>query len=73
MQKEYFHNFKAFTLKDKKKAPTENIEISVSQRVDVNKLLNRIKINESNKKKENFLLLGIGTFIVAAISIIILV
>tara|TARA_B100000795_G_scaffold12583_1_gene8621 strand:- start:139 stop:360 length:222 start_codon:yes stop_codon:yes gene_type:complete len=39
-----------------------------SKTVDINKLLNRVKINERNKKKENLLYLGIATIVVSFVA-----
>ena len=36
--------------------------------VDINKLLNRVKIKENQKKKDNFLLLGISSLIICIIA-----
>ena len=67
----YLHNSKVFKKTKEEVRLRETKKLTIPQNVDINKLLNRIKINEINKKRENLLFLGIGTFIVGAVSILI--
>jgi len=74
MYKSYFHNGKLIneTIEKKKLSPQTSI-ISPKKIVDINKLLNRVKLEKKNKKKENLILIGVVCFITAiivAISII---
>ena len=71
MQRMYLHNSKVFKKTKEEVRLRETKKLTIPQNVDINKLLNRIKINEINKKRENLLFLGIGTFIVGAVSILI--
>ena len=41
--------------------------------VDVNKLLNRIKINEKKKKKENFILFISASLVISVLGILIII
>jgi hypothetical protein len=51
--------------KKKQDTPDKNLELNPKARVDINKLLNRVKLKEKSKKKENLILLGIGLVIVS--------
>ena len=42
-----------------------------SKNVDINKLLNGVKINEQNKKKESWILFGLATGIIGIVGIFI--
>ena len=72
MQKTYFHNYRESKKKDEEVRPRETKKLTTPQKVNINKLLNRIKINEVSKKRENLFLLGIVTFIIGSVSILIL-
>ena len=53
MQKTYFHNFKIFNKKNDDKNYTQPLKIDEKSVVDINILLNRLKIEKKieNKKK----------------------
>ena len=54
MQKTYFHNNKHISEKnDQKKAITVE-QIKQKRRVDINKLLNRVRVDKKNENKNNF-------------------
>ena len=72
MQKKYFHNYIGSKKKDEEVRSRETKKLTTPQKVDINKLLNRIKINEVSEKRENLFLLGIVTFIISSVSILIL-
>ena len=72
MQKIYFHNYRESKKKDEEVRSTETKKLTTPQKVNINKLLNRIKINEVSKKRKNLFLLGIVTFIIGSVSILIL-
>ena len=65
MSKRVFHNdiISDQDLKFKKKPQTFNKK-KISN-VDINKLLNRVRLNEKNEKKEKFVFLGMGIFVVS--------
>ena len=68
MQNDYLNNKKNYNSNKIKKYPLQD-QYSYSQRpinVSINTLLNRIKIDEKNRKKENLILFG---FVVLVISI----
>jgi len=72
MLKKIFHNdiVSDQDLKFKKKPQTFNKkEIS---NVDINKLLNRVRLNEKNEKKEKFVFLGMGIFVVGLMGTLII-
>ncbi|NMN67813.1 hypothetical protein VP91_00009620 [Candidatus Pelagibacter ubique] len=73
MYKSYFHNGKLTKETIEKKVSPHTSIISPKKIVDINKLLNRVKLEKKNKKKENLILVGMVCFIttiIVAISII---
>ena len=71
MENDYLINKRSIKLKQEIKTITPIEFLPKNKSVDINKLLNRVKINENKKKKENILMLGIATFIVGCSGIII--
>ena len=68
MRKVYFHNKKTIDQNINTKRLSEAQHISERQVVDINKLLNRVKIERKDRFKKNFFLfsiltLAIGVFI----------
>ena len=71
MQKVYFHNEKSIDQNTNRKRLSEEQHIGKKQVVDINKLLNRVKIDQKNETKRKIILysstiLGLsllGTFI----------
>ena len=68
MRKVYFHNEKSIDQNINIKRLSEAQHISERQVVDINKLLNRVKIERKDRFKKNFFLfsiltLAIGVFI----------
>ena len=68
MPKVYFHNEKSIDQNINTKRLSEAQHISERQVVDINKLLNRVKIERKDRFKKNFFLfsiltLAIGVFI----------
>ena len=71
MQKFYFHNSKSTNEDKEQKIPTQLSNINTKNVVDINILLNRVKIEEKNEIKKkifffSFIVLAIilfGTFI----------
>ena len=72
MLKKIFHNniISDQDLKFKKKPQTFNKK-KISN-VDINKLLNRVRLNEKNEKKEKFVFLGMGIFVVGLMGTLII-
>ena len=72
MSKRIFHNdiISDQDLKFKKKPQTFNKK-KISN-VDINKLLNRVRLNEKNEKKEKFVFLGMGIFVVGLMGTLII-
>ena len=55
MPKVYFHNEKSIDQNKKKKRLSEAQHVSEKQVVDINKLLNRVKIDQKNETKRKFI------------------
>ena len=49
-----------------------NLQLDQSKYVDINKLLNRVRLNEKNEKKEKLITLGLGVFVIACVGIFII-
>ena len=67
MRKVYFHNGKSIDQNINTKRLSETQNISEKQVVDINKLLNRVKIDQKNETKRKFIfysltLLGLSLF-----------
>ena len=54
MRKSYFYNEKSIDQNINKKRLSETQHISEKQVVDINKLLNRVKMDKKKEKKKNF-------------------
>ena len=62
----YLNRIQNQKLSNKKEdTPDKNFKLNPKSKVDINKLLNRVKLNEKSKKKDNLTLLGIGLAIVS--------
>ena len=59
MRKGYFHNDKIIDQNINTKRLSEPQYVSEKQVVDINKLLNRIKIDQKNQTKKNFIFYSI--------------
>ena len=55
MQKVYFHNGKSIDQNINTKRLSEVQQVSEKQVVDINKLLNRVKIDQKNETKRKFI------------------
>ena len=64
MPKTYFHNYFNNEV-DEKKNLTKTFFEKKSQNVDINKLLNRVKILKKNKTKEKLIIFGIAILIIS--------
>ena len=67
MQKLYFHNGKSIDQNINTKRLSESQHIAEKQVVDINKLLNRVKIDQKNEIKRkiifySFVILGLSLF-----------
>ena len=58
MQKSYFHNNKSVNLTKDKKIQSQNIK---KNRVDINILLNRVRVEESNQVKRKIIFFSLTT------------
>tara|TARA_Y100000389_G_scaffold82113_1_gene78704 strand:+ start:247 stop:474 length:228 start_codon:yes stop_codon:yes gene_type:complete len=68
MRKVYFHNQKSIEQNTNKKKLSETQRISQKQVVDINKLLNRVKIEKKNETKRKIIyyslsILGLSLFV----------
>ena len=62
----YLNRIQNQKLSNKKEdTPDKNFKLNPKSKVDINKLLNRVKLNEKSKKKDNLTLLGIGLAIIS--------
>ena len=55
MRKVYFHNGKSIDQNINTKRLSEIQQVSEKQVVDINKLLNRVKIDQKNERKRKFI------------------
>jgi|TARA_B100000795_G_C22578525_1_gene352888 hypothetical protein len=76
MQNDYLTNKKKYDSVVQKKYNLKNKSITnfinskKPNNVDINKLLNKVKINEKNQKKEKLILLSIASLVVGVAGII---
>ena len=70
MQKYYLHNYKVSSDEIEKKRTTI-LQKKQPTNVDINRLLNSVKINEKNKKKERLVFFGLATLLVGVMGIFI--
>ena len=76
MQNDYLSNKKKFDTAAqnkynlKNKISTNDINSKKANNVDINKLLNKVKISEKNQKKEKLILLSIASLVVGVAGII---
>tara|TARA_B110001452_G_scaffold122838_1_gene101881 strand:+ start:13 stop:231 length:219 start_codon:yes stop_codon:yes gene_type:complete len=59
-------------LRNKNRYSSKQTIINRSKNVDINTLLNRVKLNEKNKTKENLIFLAIGLASISAIGLFLL-
>ena len=71
MQNDYLNNKKIFRSDRYKLNYSQKINITKSEKVNINKLLNGVRINENNKKKEGWKLFGLATLLVGVMGIFI--
>ena len=63
---------KIHDLRNKNRYSSKQTIINRSKNVDINTLLNRVKLNEKNKTKENLIFLAIGLASISAIGLFLL-
>jgi len=61
MQKTYFHNSKLNNENKGKKKSPQTSNVNIKSVVDINMLLNRVKIEEKNKTKRNIFFFSLVT------------
>ena len=71
MQNDYLSNKKHYNVNNHNKYHSQNYDTSKSKNVDINKLLNGVKTNEKNIKKENWILFGLASLILLVTGIFI--
>ena len=74
MRKNIFHNKKILDENTDTKL-VKNFPLNYrkkSKYVDINNLLNRVRLNEKNEKKEKLITLGLGVFVIACVGIFII-
>ena len=62
MRKEYFHNGKSIDQNINTKRLSETKHVSGKQVVDINKLLNRVKIDQKNETKRKIIFYSLVIF-----------
>ena len=67
MQKSYFHNYKFANENINKKNPSKSIYLNRKISVDINQLLNRVRINKKNDNNKKILY---HSFVVLTISLL---
>jgi ribosomal silencing factor RsfS len=70
MLNDYLSNKKKFIFNQNKKNSYSKHN-TISRNVDINKLINEIKISKKNEKKESWVLIGLATLIVGVMGIFI--
>jgi len=65
MQKTYFHNKKLANENNKKKQSTQTSNLDTKGVVDINILLNRVKIEEKNETKKKIIFFTFATLAVS--------
>ncbi|MDC1146543.1 hypothetical protein OAS84_01955 [Candidatus Pelagibacter sp.] len=63
---------KIHDLRNKNRYSSKQTIINRSKNVDINTLLNRVKLNEKNKTKENLIFLAIGLASISALGLFLL-
>jgi|TARA_B110000914_G_C15424808_1_gene428368 hypothetical protein len=71
MQNDYLNNKKKYiSNREIENLPKKNYYKFKQKNVDINKLLNRIKLNQKDQVKENCMVAGIMSFVIIAIALI---
>ena len=72
MRKVYFHNDKSIDQNINTKRLSEAQHVSVKQVVDINKLLNRVKIDQKNETKRKIIFYSLTTLALGLFSTLIM-
>ena len=71
MINDYLNNKKDFfTKKTNDNKITRQLKLSPKSKVDINKLLNRVKVEKKKKRKENLVIIGLVGCVITIIGII---
>ena len=73
MRKVYFHNGKSIDQNINTKRLSEVQHVSEKQVVDINKLLNRVKLDQKNETKRKFIFYSLTTLILGLFSAFIII
>ena len=73
MRKVYFHNEKSIDENTNTKRLSEAQHIGKRQVVDINKLLNRVKIDQKNETKRKIIFYSLTTFVLGLFSTLIMI
>ena len=73
MQKLYFHNGKSIDQNINTKRLSETQHVSEKQVVDINKLLNRVKIDKKNETKRKIIFYSLTTLVLGLFSTFIII
>ena len=65
MKKTYFHNHKSFKKNKDKINITQSFKMDTKSVVDINILLNRVKIAEKNETKRKIIFFSLVTFVLS--------
>lgn len=65
MKKTYFHNHKSFKKNKDKIKITQSFKMDTKSVVDINILLNRVKIAEKNETKRKIIFFSLVTFVLS--------
>jgi len=71
MQNDYLSNKKNYNINNRNKYHSQKYDTSKSKSVDINKLLNNVKVNEKNKIKENCIIFSLAMLILSVTGIFI--
>ena len=69
MQNYYFHNDKFIKENPVIKRPTLLNKTNKKRSVDINRLLNRVKLDHKNEKKQKFVLLSLSIFLICSMGV----
>ena len=69
MQKNIFHNDKAIENNSEVKEHFYLKNVKIKKSVDINNLLNRVKIDQQNEKKQQFIFFSLGVLLLGSVGI----
>ena len=71
MQKTYFHNTASVEEKTSKRKSSQFQYITQKRKVDINKLLNRVKLEEKNEKKNKLKIFSLASLFILIFGLLI--